>query len=135
MLSLQLFGGVALLDEAGPIAGPSSQRRRLALLAVLAASPTTGVSRDKLVAYFWSDVFDIHMILRGDPQGGTNTRLLGDRDAGEFVELYHDGTGRLRMGMALSHDEPKLDPISDKLEELIRAGTNVKDISDATFGL
>ncbi len=91
------------------------------------------VSYDR-VAYFWADVFDIHMILRGDPQAGRNTTVLGDRNGAEFVELYHDETGRLRMGMAFSHDEPRLDPISDKLEELIRARANVRDITPATFG-
>ena len=75
------------------------------------------------------------MVLRGDPEAGKNSRVLGDLDGGEFVELYHDDAGRLRMGMAFSHDEPKLDPISDKLEALIRAKTAVQEITPATFGL
>ena len=29
------------------------------------------------------------------------------------------------MGVAISHDEPKLDPISDTLERLIRAKVNL----------
>ena len=55
MLFLQLFGGVALLDENTPVVGPAVQRRRLALLALLAASPTRGLSRDKLIGFFWPD--------------------------------------------------------------------------------
>ena len=55
MLSFQLLGGSALRSDDGPLAGPAVQRRRLALLAVLALSPPRGVSRDKLVAYFWPE--------------------------------------------------------------------------------
>lgn len=87
------------------------------------------------VAYFWSDMFDLHMILRGDPQADKATTVLGDREAAEFVELYPDASGRLRMGIAFSRDEPKLDPISDKLEALIRAKTPVAEIEAAAFGL
>jgi hypothetical protein len=85
------------------------------------------------VAYFFSDFLDLHMILRGDPQAGSRTTVLGDMKKGEFIELYHDDTGRLRMGVAISHVEDKLEPVSDNLEELIRAGTNVKDIKAGDF--
>ncbi|HUQ82740.1 MAG TPA: tetratricopeptide repeat protein [Gemmatimonadaceae bacterium] len=54
MLTLQLFGGCALLSNGEPVTGPPAQRRRLALLALLASSPG-GSSRDKLVAFFWPD--------------------------------------------------------------------------------
>lgn len=56
MLTLQLFGGCALASNGEAITGPAAQRRRLALLALLAASPGASVSRDKLTAYFWPDV-------------------------------------------------------------------------------
>ncbi|HZP83151.1 MAG TPA: FAD/NAD(P)-binding oxidoreductase [Chthonomonadaceae bacterium] len=78
------------------------------------------------VPYFFSDEFDIHMALRGDPQGGRNTVIVGDMDGAEFTELYYDDTGRLTMGIAISHEESKLDPISDTLERLIRAKVNLK---------
>ncbi|HZT43117.1 MAG TPA: FAD/NAD(P)-binding oxidoreductase [Chthonomonadaceae bacterium] len=78
------------------------------------------------VPYFFSDEFDIHMILRGDPQGGKNTVIAGDLEGAEFVQLYSDDTGRLTMGIAISHDEKKLDPLSDTLERLIRAKVNIK---------
>jgi 3-phenylpropionate/trans-cinnamate dioxygenase ferredoxin reductase component len=87
------------------------------------------------VPYFFSDLFDLHMILRGDPSAGRNTKLLGDLAGAEFVELYHDDGGYLTMGVAISREEPKLDPISDKLEELIRAKAQVNDLDAATFGL
>jgi DNA-binding SARP family transcriptional activator len=53
MFRLQTLGGLVLLDQAGaPVA---LQRRRLALLALLAAGGESGVRRDKLVARLWSE--------------------------------------------------------------------------------
>lgn len=51
---LHLFGGVSLEGERGPIAGRGAQRRRLALLALLATS-RHGISRDKLIGYLWEE--------------------------------------------------------------------------------
>lgn len=59
MFSLQLFGVVCLSDETGPLSGPASHRHRLALLALLAAHGD-GLSRDKLVAYLWSERDEKH---------------------------------------------------------------------------
>ncbi len=77
------------------------------------------------VAYFFSDEFDIHMVLRGDPQGGPHSVFTGDVDGAEFTELYYNDEGLLKMGIAVSHDEKKLDPIADILERLIRNKTNI----------
>jgi DNA-binding SARP family transcriptional activator/TolB-like protein len=55
MLSLRLFGGLALSGSEGPISGRATQRRRLAVLAVLAHARGRPVSRDKLVALFWPE--------------------------------------------------------------------------------
>ena len=55
MLTLRLFGGMALADDAGPIAGRAAQRRRLALLAMLAVARGKPVSRDKLIALLWPE--------------------------------------------------------------------------------
>jgi DNA-binding SARP family transcriptional activator/TolB-like protein len=55
MFSLKLFGAVSIAAEDGPLAGPAAQRRRLALLALLAAAPEGGVSRDKLIGFLWPD--------------------------------------------------------------------------------
>ena len=54
MFTLQLLGGCTLLSNGEAVTGPPAQRRRLALLALLASSPT-GLSRDKLVAFFWPE--------------------------------------------------------------------------------
>jgi DNA-binding SARP family transcriptional activator/TolB-like protein len=55
MFSLKLFGGVSLLREGSPLGGPAAQRRRLALLSLLAASLEVGVSREKLIGYLWPE--------------------------------------------------------------------------------
>ena len=53
---LQTLGPLTLFDRSGtPIPGQGSQRRRLALLAVLAAAGERGRSRDSLLALFWPD--------------------------------------------------------------------------------
>jgi DNA-binding SARP family transcriptional activator/TolB-like protein len=55
MFVLHMFGGVSLVGESGPVSGRAVQRHRLALLALLAASPAGGMSREKLIAYLWPD--------------------------------------------------------------------------------
>jgi DNA-binding SARP family transcriptional activator/Tfp pilus assembly protein PilF len=55
MLTFQLFGGCSLVSDGEVVTGPAAQRRQLALLTVLASSPAGGVSRDKLVGYFWPE--------------------------------------------------------------------------------
>ena len=55
MLSLQFFGGCSLNSDGTPLAGPAVQRRRLALLALVASAKSQGVSRDKLTACFWPE--------------------------------------------------------------------------------
>jgi DNA-binding SARP family transcriptional activator/TolB-like protein len=55
MLSLKLFGGVSLTGDDGPLTGPAAQRRRIALLALLAAASEGGMSREKLIGYLWPE--------------------------------------------------------------------------------
>ncbi len=50
---LETFGKLAL--SGGATASVSHQRRRLALLALLAASGESGLSRDQLIGYLWSE--------------------------------------------------------------------------------
>jgi 3-phenylpropionate/trans-cinnamate dioxygenase ferredoxin reductase subunit len=85
------------------------------------------------VAYFFSDMFDLAFVLRGDPQGGKSAKFLGDVDAGEFIELYADNGGTLVMGLAFTHDTKKQDLISDKLEEAILARRAVSDLDENYF--
>ena len=55
MLRLQTFGGLALAAGEGGNSGRSAQRRRLALLALLAAQRHRPMSRDKLLGFFWPE--------------------------------------------------------------------------------
>jgi TolB-like protein/Tfp pilus assembly protein PilF len=52
---LNLFGGISIETDDGPVAGRAVQRRRLALLALLAGARSPGLSRDKLIAYLWPE--------------------------------------------------------------------------------
>jgi len=56
MLGLRLFGGLALDNPERREIGRAGQRRRLALLAILASPPGTPVSRDKLLALLWPEI-------------------------------------------------------------------------------
>ena len=53
MFRLETLGGLALTE--GPAAAVTTQRRRLALLALLAVAGERGLTRDKLVAYLWPE--------------------------------------------------------------------------------
>jgi serine/threonine-protein kinase len=55
MLRLNTFGGLVLQQDGQLHTGPAAQRRRLALLAVVAAAGRRGVSRDKLLSLLWPD--------------------------------------------------------------------------------
>lgn len=55
VLSLQVLGGVRVENEAGPLQGRSAHRRRLAVLAALAAAPGGMVAREKLIGLLWPE--------------------------------------------------------------------------------
>ena len=55
MLQLTVFGGLTLGLEDGLVSGAMTQRRRLALLALLAVARQRGLSRDKIMAYLWAE--------------------------------------------------------------------------------
>src|SRR5688572_15063652 len=55
MLRLRTLGGLELLGPDGPVTGPAARRRPLALLAVIAASGSRGITRERLVGILWSD--------------------------------------------------------------------------------
>lgn len=54
-LYLQTFGGLAILRDGAPAEGAGAQRRRLALLALLAAAGDRGVAREKLLLILWPE--------------------------------------------------------------------------------
>src|SRR5919205_2174450 len=55
MLRLHTFGGVVVREDGLPHKCGASQRKRLALLVLLAAAGQRPVSRDRLLAYLWSE--------------------------------------------------------------------------------
>lgn len=55
MLTLRLLGGLSLEDDDGVVGGRAAQKRRLALLALLATAPSRTLTRDKLVGYLWPE--------------------------------------------------------------------------------
>jgi DNA-binding SARP family transcriptional activator/TolB-like protein len=55
MFTLRVFGGVSLEEGGRPVVGRATQKRRLALLSILSASPAGTVSRDKLIACLWPE--------------------------------------------------------------------------------
>ena len=55
MFSLKLLGGASIQTPTGPLTGRATQRRRIALLAMLAVARARGVTRDKAIAYLWPD--------------------------------------------------------------------------------
>jgi len=85
------------------------------------------------VSYFFSDFLDLHMIQRGSIPASAKTKLLGDMASAEFIELYAEEDGVLKMGISISREEKKLDPISDKLEKLIETRTMLTAISLGDF--
>ena len=56
MITLRLLGSPSIARTTELITGPATQRRRIALLAVLASHGDTGISRDKLLALLWPDL-------------------------------------------------------------------------------
>ena len=54
MFRLRTFGGLTLEQDGVPHTGPATQRRRLALLALLAAADA-GVSRERLMSHLWPE--------------------------------------------------------------------------------
>lgn len=86
MFELRLFGGLALTGPDGLITGRASQRRRLAVLAILAQARGRPVSRDRLLALLWSEaepasgrhlLTDSLYVLR-DALGDDVVRSIGD---------------------------------------------------------
>ncbi|HEV7990963.1 MAG TPA: protein kinase [Gemmatimonadaceae bacterium] len=55
-MRLKTFGGLSLESDQGPLTGAAAQRRRLSILAVLAASGTRGLTRDKVIGLLWPEV-------------------------------------------------------------------------------
>ncbi len=55
MILLRLLGGLSLTVDDEPVSGRAAQRHRIALLALLGASRTDPVSRERLVSVLWPE--------------------------------------------------------------------------------
>jgi DNA-binding SARP family transcriptional activator/tetratricopeptide (TPR) repeat protein len=90
---LRTLGTVSLARDGVPLTGRATQRRRLALLAMLAAAGERGLTRDKVVAYLWPE---------RDTEGARHTlsqTLYSIRqDMGDDVVL--SGVDELRLNAA-----------------------------------
>ncbi len=85
--------------------------------------------------YFFSDILDLHMILRGNPAGGKAAGVLGDMAAGEFAELYADEEGVVAMVVMISRDKSKTRKVADNLEPLLWEKKRVEDYNLALIGM
>jgi serine/threonine-protein kinase len=52
---LRTFGGLSITDDGVACTGAATQRKTLALLALLAAAGKNGLSRDKIISYLWPE--------------------------------------------------------------------------------
>lgn len=109
MFTLKLLGGANLDGPDGPLTGRVAQRRRLAVLALLAMNRWQGLAREKLAAMLWPEsdgdrarhllsdtVYVINRALGGEPitAVGDELRLRVDRpscDAREFEDAVERG--------------------------------------------
>ena len=134
--SLKLLGGASLAGADGLVTGSAVQRRRLALLALLALSRDATLTRDKIIGYLWPELdaerarhnlaVALHALRAalGDDAittAGDDVRL--DRrvvacDVGEFESALDRGdvdracalyTGALLDGVHLGADAPEFD--------------------------
>jgi DNA-binding SARP family transcriptional activator len=55
LITLRLLGGAGLDGPSGPLAGPATQRKRVALLALLTLAPDRRISRDRVIAFLWPE--------------------------------------------------------------------------------
>jgi DNA-binding transcriptional activator of the SARP family len=55
MLHLKVLGTLSLFDGSQPVPPEARQKRRIALLALLAVAGSRGISRDRLQSYLWPE--------------------------------------------------------------------------------
>lgn len=127
MLLLKTFGGLSLVAPDGMVpAAAATQRRRLALLAVIAAAGETGITREKLLALFWPDTEEtraraaLAQALYALKQGlgpdevvlGTTTLRLNEAALASDVGLFRKAVAERRWAdAALQWTGPFLDGV------------------------
>ena len=109
MLRLRTFGSPAVEEEGVAAAGAATQRKPLALLALLATAGERGMSRDQLLAYLWPEtdaeraphrlnqvLYALRRALNAEDlfQGVAKLRLNPDlisSDVGDFLAAHRAG--------------------------------------------
>jgi NADPH-dependent 2,4-dienoyl-CoA reductase/sulfur reductase-like enzyme len=85
------------------------------------------------VPYFYSDMFDLSFLLRGDPNGGQSVKLIGDRESAEFIELYAYEDGRLAMGILFTRDYKTQDEKGDKIAQYVLDKRQAAELEASDF--
>ena len=116
MLRLNTFGGLTLRQGSAPLTGAPTQRRRLALLALLATAGERGMSREKLLAFLWPE---------GEPdkaRHALNQILSAQRRHFKEAALF-EGRKTLRLNPAQIESDVRLFEEAIATGELERAVT------------
>ena len=108
-LRLHCFGGLWLEGPAGPLADASSQRRRLALLALIAAAGPAGMSRDRVLAMLW-------------PENDS------DRARRALAQLMYSMRRSLGCALIVGEAELRLDPdsLTSDVGQFLGGGTDLE---------
>ena len=109
LLQINTFGRLSVTDDGRPVAGAASQPRRLALLAMLACAGERGLTRDKLIAFFWPDA-DEERARRGLSQAvyalrqdlGSEEALIGTKDLRINPDLITSDVAQFEAAIAAS---------------------------------
>jgi Tol biopolymer transport system component/DNA-binding SARP family transcriptional activator len=112
VLRIKTLGGLCVYDGDQLVAGAAAQPRRLAILALLAAAGERGVTRDKLVAYFWPDA-DEERARRGLTQAvyalrrdlGSDEAIVGIKDLRLNPEIVSSDRREFDAALAGGHLE------------------------------
>lgn len=81
----------------------------------------------RAVPYFYSDIGDLSLYLRGFPMNAAHSYVLGNPQTPEFTELFVFSDGHLAGMVDVRKDWKAQDPISDHVEKLMLDGKNIGD--------
>lgn len=125
MLRLRVLGTLALERDCEPLAGVADQRKRLAILAVVALAGDQAVSRDRLQALFWAEsdaerarkalntaLYSLRRDLGADVTSGNTQLRLNAAVVESDVAQFEDARRRGDLEMAIAcYRGPLLDGI------------------------
>ncbi|HSI71627.1 MAG TPA: FAD-dependent oxidoreductase, partial [Fimbriimonas sp.] len=91
--------------------------------------------RYERVPYFFSDMFDLQIVIRGNPAIGRSARILGDLDTAEFVELYTNGDEKVVGAIGVTRIDDRYGKLEGALEAVIKDGKHSRELSLGDVGL